>query len=1006
MSLDSILALAELVPDAVVLRGLDGRIGSWNTGAARLYGWPAAVAVGEDIDRLLLSRHPFGLEALRDMVLAQGAFEGEIYRTRADGRECRLSIRAALRRDAEGKAVGIAEWTRDTEDASASEIEAHRYRNIFHAMAASFWELDFSRVRKAIGELVAAGVKDVPGYLRSHPDFIDAAIESVAVIDVNETTAEMFGAPREVILSGPMSWAWPADSRHVFAESLIAAARREDRYSTETVVTAYDGRRIDALFTVCWPSGHKAKGTVLVGVIDLTERRKAEAERKRTEERYRRLFEAMAVGYLEADMEAVDDLLEDLRAAGVTDLDRHFDAEPALVRRGIEAIRLVDANEKASELLEAPSRQAVLGSAGPFVPAESEWAFRRAFVSRFHHRRFDAVELRLSTARGGLIDVKFTTWTTPARPRGENVLISLLDIGDHKRAYRELALSEHRYRDLFHHMPVALFQLDMKPLFARLAALRAEGIDDLPAYIRDHPAFIDEALQLPRIEGANAEALRLFECPSVEAMKGPIAWGWKQRPDTIRRSLIARLTGRPSYTEETQVDTWAGNVVDVIYTMSFPAELMDRGINVVGFVDISERKKADRALGQSERRYGDLFRHMPVALWQCDTSRLVGLLAGLKRAGIADLSAYLDEHPEFLRHCMESVTVREVNAATVRLCGGRDADQFAGTTAYRYWHRNPGPFRRSLEARWAGRGGHFEETRMMTLAGQEIDVAFSISYPPALQELGVTVIATVDIDDRKRAEERLRQAQADFSHAARISTLGELTASIAHEVNQPLAAISALGQASLRWLNRREPDLTEVATLARQMVDDAQRASDIIARIRGMALKRDPVLSPLAINDVVEDSLLIVRHECQSKAVDLALDLGEDIPDFTGDRVQVQQVIVNLALNAIHAMAGNGPKPKRLTVSTRGGRDGEIRISVADTGSGIADENLDLLFNGFFTTKPEGMGIGLSICRSIVQAHGGSISAENHAEGARFTVSLPPLSGAVTAEVRAGHPLN
>lgn len=984
--------LAGLVPDSIVTRGLDGRISQWNGGAERLYGWPARDVIGKEIDELVRSRHPFGLTAIMETIETDGRWEGEIFRTDADGRELCVSVRAALRRGTNDKPSEIIEWSRNTASASKSEIDGHRYENIFHAMAASFWELDFSQVRKAIGELVASGVTDVAGYLRNNPDFIDAAVELVSVVDVNDMTAELFGAPRDVILSQHMGWAWPRDSRHVFAESLIAAARKEDSYSTETVVTTFDGRRMDVLFTVCWPTGHKAKGTVLVGVIDISERKRATAELRRSEERYRRLFEAMAVGYLEADMDRVDDLLDDLRAAGVGDLEAYIDAHPQFVRQGIDSIVLVDANEMATELFEAGSRNNVLGLPGKFIPVESEWAFREAFVSRYHKRRLDPLDLQFCTLEGNLVDIRFTTWTTPDRPRGENVLISLLDIGEHKRAYRKLEVSEHRYRDLFNHMPIALLQLNMKPLFSRLAAMRAEGITDLATYIRDNPAFVHEAIQLPQIEDANAEAVRLFETQSVDELKGPIAWGWNEKPETVGRSLQARLSGKPSYSEETRVNTRAGNVADVLYAMSFPEALTDQGINVVGFVDISERKKADRALGQSERRYRDLFDHMPIALWQCDTSVLVEILAGLKSVGITDLGAYLDADPEFLPRCLDVVTVQEVNAATVQLCGGSHPDDFAGTTAARYWHRNPGPFRRSLEARWAGKSGHVEETRMLALDGREIDVVFSISYPPALQERGITVVATVDIHDRKRAEERLRQAQADFSHAARVSTLGELTASIAHEVNQPLAAISALGQASLRWLARPEPDLQEVTALAGQMVEDARRASGIIARIRGMALKRDPELIPLHLNEVVEEALLIVRHESQSKAVDLAVRLESDLPPILGDKIQLQQVIINLAVNAIQAMASNNGKPRRLAVSTERGEGGQVTAMVSDTGTGIAAADMDNLFTGFFTTKKDGMGMGLSICRSIVQSHGGTISAGNHSDGACFVVSLPTVT--------------
>lgn len=822
-------ALGDLVPDSIVVTDAKGRVLQWNAGAAGLYGFSLAEASGKRLDELLASRHPFGLGAIEDELADAGSWHGEIYRCAADGREFCARVRRLVRQSPAG-AAEIVEWSRDTGEVSAGEVAAHRYTNVFHAMAASFWELDFSCVRRAIGDLVASGEADPIGYLRTNRAFIDRAIDMVRVVDVNEKTIELFGiASREAALSAPMSWAWPEESRHVFTESLVAAMQRRDSFSAETVLARTDGSRIEVLFTVCWPADHKAQGTVLVGVTDIT---------------------------------------------------------------------------------------------------------------------------------------------------------------GQKQAFRELESSEHRYRDLFQHVPVALLQLDMKPLMARLEALRREGVEDLAAYVENTPAFLDEVLQLPRIEQANAEALRMFGVDGVEALKGPIAWGWHERPETIRRSLCARLRGEPRYSEETRVNRPDGSAIDVLYTMTFSEALIDRGINVVGFVDISDRTIADEALRKSERRYRDLFHHVPMALWQVDTSGLVQLLGDLRAQGVTDLSAHIDAHPEFLRACMDAATVQEVNAATVELFGAASAEEFAGRRVTEYWELSPDTFRRSIEARFAGAPGYAEETVLLAQNGERVEVIYSISFLPALQELGVTLIGTVDVRDRKRAEARLQQVQAEFSHAARVSTLGELTASIAHEVNQPLAAISAFAQASLRWLQKPQPDLQEVMALTGDIVADAKRASDIIARIRGMALKRDPDPRPLPVNALIEESLLIVRHESIDKSVTIRTALEDALPLVMADRVQLQQVVVNLAMNAIQAMAGSDGKERVLTVTTRAGAS-ELEMVVEDTGGGIRGEHLDRLFSGFFTTKEGGMGMGLPICRSILQAHGGRIRAENGVGGARFTVTLP-----------------
>jgi len=668
MAID-LAAMGDLVPDSIIGTDADGLIRLWNLGATRLYGWREEQALGTRLDDLLASHHPAGLPGIREELHRAGEWCGEMFRRTADGREICARIRRQVRPGGNA-ALAMLEWGRDVGEVSASETAAHRYTNVFHAMAVSFWELDFGDVRKAIGALNAASVHDVAERLRSDRAFIDGAITMVRVVDVNDTTVELFGAPsRAAVLSGPMDWAWPVESRHIFAESLVAAVQRRDRYSAETTFLRMDGSRMDALFTVCWPADHKGQGTVLVGVIDMTQQ---------------------------------------------------------------------------------------------------------------------------------------------------------------KRAFAELEASERRYRDLFQHIPVALVHLDLSPLFERLEVLRQEGIPDLATYVEQTPDFLDEVLRLPLIEDANAEALRLFGAGDPAELRGPIGWGWREGPETIRRSLTARLRGAGRYSEETRVMRRDGTAVDVLYTISFSQSPTERGINVAGFVDISEQR---------------------------------------------------------------------------------------------------------------------------------------------------------------RAETRLQQMQAEFAHAARVSTMGELTASIAHEVNQPLAAIRAYGEASLRWMQRLSPDLAEVAMLTRNIVADAQRASEIIARIRGMALKRDPDPCPVSLNDVVEEALLIVRHESLDKRVTVRTRLALALPPVLADRVQVQQVVVNLAVNAIQATAGiNGERV--LTVTTQRSTDG-IELVIEDSGGGIAPGHIDQLFSGFFTTKEDGMGMGLPICRSIVQAHGGRISAANGVAGARFVVTLP-----------------
>jgi C4-dicarboxylate-specific signal transduction histidine kinase len=256
-----------------------------------------------------------------------------------------------------------------------------------------------------------------------------------------------------------------------------------------------------------------------------------------------------------------------------------------------------------------------------------------------------------------------------------------------------------------------------------------------------------------------------------------------------------------------------------------------------------------------------------------------------------------------------------------------------------------------------------------------------------------------DIEERRRAQERLAKAQEELAQLSRVSTLGELTASIAHEVNQPLAAIITSGEASLRWLDTESPPLDRVKRGITRMIGDARRASDVIRRVRQLARKGDMQKAPLSVNEVVEESVPLVRRELSSHQVSLTLDLARPLPDVDGDRFLLQLVIINLVVNAVQAMASLEKSRRRdLTIRTREEKDDLVLVAVEDTGPGFDPATEADLFQAFFTTKPSGMGMGLAICRSIVEAHDGRISASRNAHGGSTFQFVIPQQGKVHNE--------
>jgi PAS domain S-box-containing protein len=243
----------------------------------------------------------------------------------------------------------------------------------------------------------------------------------------------------------------------------------------------------------------------------------------------------------------------------------------------------------------------------------------------------------------------------------------------------------------------------------------------------------------------------------------------------------------------------------------------------------------------------------------------------------------------------------------------------------------------------------------------------------------------------EQAEKDLRGAQAELAHVTRVTMLGELTASIAHEVNQPLTAVVANAEATLRWLNREQPDLAAARRSVEWVINDGCRASDVVRRVRALAKKSDMETVQLALNQVANEAVTLVERELIKHRVSLRTELAPLLPQILGDRVQLQQVIINLLMNGIEAMEPIADRPRELLIRSGKDETGQLILSVTDSGTGISTENSNRLFNAFFTTKSSGLGMGLSICRSIVQAHGGRMSASNNeGPGATFQLFLPP----------------
>jgi PAS domain S-box-containing protein len=258
--------------------------------------------------------------------------------------------------------------------------------------------------------------------------------------------------------------------------------------------------------------------------------------------------------------------------------------------------------------------------------------------------------------------------------------------------------------------------------------------------------------------------------------------------------------------------------------------------------------------------------------------------------------------------------------------------------------------------------------------------------------------AVMDVTERKQSEEALRKTHGELAHVTRVMTMGELVASIAHEINQPVAAIVANGEASEHWLAGATPNLEEARESVSCIIRDGNRAGDIIKRIRALVTKADTEKVRLNVNHAIREVIALAEGEARRNSVTLRTELAEDLAHVIGDRVQLQQVILNLVMNGVEAASSVADRPRQLLIRSRRHESDQVLVAVQDSGIGIERQNLEKIFDAFYTTKPQGMGMGLAISRSIVENHGGQLWAvPNDGPGMTFEFALPVETSRATS---------
>ena len=637
-------------------------------------------------------------------------------------------------------------------------------------------------------------------------------------------------------------------------------------------------------------------------LVEIAERKRAEASLRASEQWWRTIFEASNT------------------PMGVTDLSgRHVVVNPASERllgytndelKGISIQDLTHEDDRART-----------------IPIFDELAQGQ----RQHYH----VEKRYRCKDGSIKWLKASV-TRVADPKGGPDLTASVveDITERKRAEAAVRASEERWRRVFDSSAVAMALADGD---RRIIAVNP-ACERLLGYTREEFLAMS-AIDLKYGDDRDVSAHMLRE---------------------LEQGLRREFQGELRFRRKDGMPIWVH--VSVSYV---PATEITPALFPAVIEDITQRKQAEAALRASEERWRTVFQTASVGIATSNADRRIA----------------------------------SANAALQRMLGYGEAELQAMGWAELTHEDDQG-----LTDAWvANLSGGLEqacqvEKRYRRKDGKYIWVNVNASFVPATDATGAFFASIiVDITDRKCAEDALRQAQAELARVARVTTIGELGASIAHEINQPLAAIVASGNACRRWLENGQ-NLGRARESLDRVISDANRASDVVKRIRSLTARKGPEQLALDINAVVEDVLTMTASELQANNISIRRHLSPTVPSVMGDRVQLQQVVLNLVMNGIDAMAGIADRRRILSVSSQLDEQGSPRVTVQDSGSGLDPANAERIFEAFFTTKPDGMGMGLSISNSIIEAHGGRLWVQpTDPNGTAFHFTLPATVGRSTA---------
>jgi PAS domain S-box-containing protein len=442
------------------------------------------------------------------------------------------------------------------------------------------------------------------------------------------------------------------------------------------------------------------------------------------------------------------------------------------------------------------------------------------------------------------------------------------------------------------------------------------------------------------------------------------------------------LVGRAVRSPETgEVVRWYGGTTDVHEQV-----LAQNQVNRLN--ETLEQRVAERTaeLAESGKRFNVLWNETRLAFAEHDISKAKVMLDQLHKNEVTDFRGYVATHPRVLAACMDGVELMSVNGALAKLMGYKDPAELLSKPAKEYVERRSDLLIGLLTALFRGKDTYQGEAVLIRKDGMRVPVAFHVSMASETRAIS----SLLDISERERLQELRHAAQDELARANRAATMGAFSASLTHELSQPIAAIGMDAKSAKRWLEREPANVKEALETIERVASNTERVASIIRWSRQQLVRNRRSPASLNVRALVHETKSLLERELRSRRTTLVISCGDDVPEGKADRTELQQVLINLILNAVDAMKDIPESCRIITIAVSRNGDNMVLVTVSDRGRGIPEADLSKLFDPFFTTKPSGMGMGLQICRNIVEAVGGAISAGNAPQGgAIFSLTIP-----------------